>query len=440
MSHSATSKKCLEKILPYLRRLYEALASLPEEFVHTGEIYRAEKGVRFKNDNGEPLEKGDTIPFWRFASFTMDPSQTTAFKTTTALKASVDSVTKLIGASPEFTLAERLRQFMRNFACDTHSKYLPDTCDELASRYEDDVAQLNEVLKKRFGKTLPPRGEKQKRTIIWVEKGVGYDIALFSEYPAESEILVEAGTQLEVLENSLRKWEQFGEEEDSNRQQLRTRMLRMVPLLTGGPGSLVRRYVENQVARREFMENLERRLDNGEEIDLFNQPESHGSSVTRERSVDERRLDRRTVQRERVKECLEDLHDFEGASDWLLQVTVKQHDGKDDTVGERIDASKMQTVKNYRLYSVDPGQLLKVTIRNLSLVRTISFTPVYVDCEGDDDPEEAHTLIMLKSGESQELPMALKKDREEKDDGWDLRDEQGTKTLLRLRFTVAQPT
>ena len=109
----------------------------------------------------------------------------------------------------------------------------------------------------------------------------------------------------------------------------------MVPLLTGGPGSLVRRYVENQVARREFMENLERRLDNGEEIDWFNQPESHGSSVTREGSVDERRLDRRTVQSERVKECLEDLHDFEGASDWLLQVTVKQHDGKDDKVGEQ---------------------------------------------------------------------------------------------------------
>jgi hypothetical protein len=321
------------------------------------------------------------------------------------------------------------------------------------------VAQLNEVLKKRFGKTLPPRGEKQKRTIIQVEDGVGYDIALFSDWPEESEILVEAGTQLEVLANDLNVWKPFGEEEYSNRQQLRTRMLRMVPLLTGGPGSLVRRYVDKQIEDREqceafmeaFMAFQKLKRTGGCLSDLppetFSQLQkvigeleqlpstSKGGLVTRSatRSEDQKA---QTL----IKQLWEEAHDFDGACDWLLQVTVKQHEGKDDTVGERIDASKVQTVKNYRLYSVDPGQLLKVTVRNLSLVRTISFTPVYVDCEGDDDPEEAHTLIMLKSGESQELPMALKKDREEKDDGWDLRDAEGTKTLLRLRFTVAQPT
>jgi hypothetical protein len=132
----------------------------------------------------------------------------------------------------------------------------------------------------------------------------------------------------------------------------------------------------------------------------------------------------------------EEAHDFDGACNWLLQVTVKQHDGKDDEVGERIDASKVQTVKNFQLYSVDPGQLVKVTVRNLSLVRTISFIPVYVDEAGND----ARTLIMLKKGESQELPIALKKDREETEDVWDLRDEEGTETLLRLRCAVAPPT
>ena len=141
-----------------------------------------------------------------------------------------------------------------------------------------------------------------------------------------------------------------------------------------------------------------------------------------------------------IKQLWEESHDFDGACDWLLQVTVKQYDGTDDEEGKRIDASKVQTVKDYRCYSVDACQLLKVTVRNLSLVRTISFTPVYVDEAGNDDPEEPRTLIMLKSGESQELPIDLKKDREETEDGWDLRDAEGTKTLLRLRFAVAPPT
>jgi len=140
-----------------------------------------------------------------------------------------------------------------------------------------------------------------------------------------------------------------------------------------------------------------------------------------------------------INQLWEEAHDFDGACNWLLQVTVKQHDGTDDEVGERIDASKVETGKDYRCYSVDPGQLLKVTVRNLSLVRTISFTPVYVDEAGNDDPR---TLIELKSGESRELPIegTLKKDREEPEDGWDLRDGEGTKTLLRLRFAVAPPS
>jgi hypothetical protein len=134
-----------------------------------------------------------------------------------------------------------------------------------------------------------------------------------------------------------------------------------------------------------------------------------------------------------IKQLWEEAHDFEGASDWLLQVTVKQHDGEDDKVGERIDASKVETAKDLRRYFVDVGKLLKVTVTNLSLVRTISFCPVYVDDAGNDVPEDPR---MLKKGESEELPYALKKDSGEQEDGWDLRDREGTKTLLRLRFAV----
>ena len=46
-----------------------------------------------------------------------------------------------------------------------------------------------------------------------------------------------------------------------------------------------------------------------------------------------------------VQQLRKEVHDFDGACDWLLQVTVKQHDGKCED-GERIDASKVQTAKN----------------------------------------------------------------------------------------------
>jgi hypothetical protein len=84
-----------------------------------------------------------------------------------------------------------------------------------------------------------------------------------------------------------------------------------------------------------------------------------------------------------VKKVLEDLHDFRDengvwTSDWVLQVTVKQHDGKDDADGERIDASRITKGPNSRLYSVDPELLIRVTVRNLSPTHDISLMPVYV--------------------------------------------------------------
>jgi hypothetical protein len=446
--------------------LYQALASLPEEFVHTeGTIYRAEKGFRFNIDEGDgkPLEKGDTIPFWSFKSFTKDPAMANPFKTTSALTASADPATELIGASQEFTLAERVRQFWRNFACDTHLHgwQKAGACDGLAKKYEDNVTQLNEKLQNRFQKKLPERGEKQKRTIIKVKDGVGYDIALFSDFPGESEIMVEGGTQLEVLENSLRMWGELGEEEDSSRQYLTTRMLRIDPLLTGEPVSPVRRHVDAVVKDSQQIDALAALLrekrrggcPSNLSPEILSQLQKIGKLIAQSPSTSKGGLVTRSATRggrglpdvrglvmsedqkaqTLIKQLWEEAHDFEGASDWLLQVTVKQHDGKDDEVGERIDASKVQTAKDLRRYFVDAGKLLKVTVRNLSLVRTISFCPVYVDDAGNDDPEDPR---MLKKGESEELPYALEKDSGEKEDGWDLRDGKGTKTLLRLRFAL----
>ena len=43
-----------------------------------------------------------------------------------------------------------------------------------------------------------------------MEKGVGYGIAAFSRVSKEPEVMLEAGTQLEVLTNSARVWESSG--------------------------------------------------------------------------------------------------------------------------------------------------------------------------------------------------------------------------------------
>jgi hypothetical protein len=141
-----------------------------------------------------------------------------------------------------------------------------------------------------------------------------------------------------------------------------------------------------------------------------------------------------------VSRVLDDLHDFRDASgvctsDWVLQVTVKQHDGKDDEEGEHIDNSRITKRPNLRLYSVDPDLLIRVTVKNLSSTRDISVMPVYMKDNGEEEPED---LVELKSGEYFELPFPLKKEAGEEDDGWAIKDNEG-KTVLKLRFTLLGP-
>jgi hypothetical protein len=138
-----------------------------------------------------------------------------------------------------------------------------------------------------------------------------------------------------------------------------------------------------------------------------------------------------------VERVLSDLHDFRDASgfwtsDWVLQVTVKQHDGKDDEKGEHIATSRITKGPNFRLYYVDPDLLIRVTIKNLSLTRDISFIPVYVEA---NETEEHQDLVELKSGDDFELPIPLRKEAGEEDDGWAIKDNMG-KTVLKLRFTL----
>ena len=117
----------------------------------------------------------------------------------------------------------------------------------------------------------------------------------------------------------------------------------------------------------------------------------------------------------------------------VLQVTVKQHDGKDDKEGEHIDTSKITKGPKFRLYSVDADLLIRVTVKNLSSTRAISLMPVYVKDNGEEEPED---LVELKSGECFELPFPLQKEAGEEEDGWAIKDKEG-KTVLKLRFALS---
>ena len=137
-----------------------------------------------------------------------------------------------------------------------------------------------------------------------------------------------------------------------------------------------------------------------------------------------------------VEHAAEDLHSFKDARGfwtcgWAVLVTVRQHDGKEDETGERIETSKIEKAYNYRLYRVDVGRHIKVTIKNVSS-QAMTFLPVYVSDTGEEEPKD---MVTLKQGEEYEMPFPLQKDKDDEEDAWAIKDEQG-KTKLKLRFVV----
>ena len=129
-----------------------------------------------------------------------------------------------------------------------------------------------------------------------------------------------------------------------------------------------------------------------------------------------------------------EVHDFKGTCPWNIQITVKEHDGKDDNVGVRVHNSKVMTEGNYRCYQVKHGQLIKVTLKNLSQEKKIHLRPVYKEKkEGDEEQED---LIDIEAGlKEYELPYPLEKKRGEEEDYWLLKNNLGC-TMLTLGFVV----
>ena len=519
VSYTATAPQCLKKIKPYLRRLYEALTLLPDEFVSVNAIFRAETQIRARSngdDGGKvPFKKGDEIPFRCFTSFSTDPSVVKAFKAPPALEASADPGTGLIDASQEFTLKERLRQFFYMHACDNHIDEMLKEADAVASRFEDDVFELNERLCERFKKKLPERGEKQDRCVICIDdghKGVGFNITIFSVFPAEKEVVLEAGTLLQVCNNSLDTWMRFGEEEDHNRQQLKMRMGRVASLLTARRSRVAIR-VDGIIQRRELVARIEA-FDDAEDGDAIREQIRRlldarlpvreakcASNTTRSASKSSRgapAVAARSDARRQVLECLEDLHDFEGACGWLVRVTVRLHDGTDDEEGTRVKAAAL--TPHERRFKVEAETLIRVTVTNWNLSPSeepLEFVPWYIGEDRTETPEAsglkwefagtsepvtgqelinprleetlsrkteltqdewdavgirglskdhfiksgdsyfkpADLVVSIQGGDEFELPYPLQKDVGEKEDGWHIRDPSGA-TVLRLIFEL----
>jgi len=341
-----------------------------------------------------------------------------------------------------------------------------DNVTNIAVEYEDDVAGLKDKLRTKFGSHRDgsrielENPEKPSRTTIVVEDGVGYRLGNLSVVPQEEEVLMEPGARLKVVEDNRTLAAQYGEK------QTKHLILKTVTDLSvssdrlslfdfASPARVKERVVVDDRLQVEALQALHGgdvlSQDQLNQLQRIVQRIADGSAAARAKGASRQATRSATrglrlpdvrgmaLSEERkvqtlIQQLRDEVHDFDGECNWLLQVTVKQHDDKDDEEGESIDSSRVQTTRDFRLYTVDAGQLLKVTVRNLSLARGISFTPVYLTDKGGEEPEGA---VTLKGGEAQELPYPLEKKEGEQEDSWVFKDENG-KTLLKLRFALLQ--
>lgn len=140
------------------------------------------------------------------------------------------------------------------------------------------------------------------------------------------------------------------------------------------------------------------------------------------------------MERDEQERVLRELHvvNVPGApaTTWLLRVAVKLHDGKDDDVGEVLDASVVSDT--IRKYKVHPELLIRVSIWNWSTDQ-IHFKPVYALDKGPREPEDTRDL--KRDGEELELPFPLQMSEGEETNNWILVDENGN-DVLTLKFSV----
>ena len=142
---------------------------------------------------------------------------------------------------------------------------------------------------------------------------------------------------------------------------------------------------------------------------------------------------------------LRELHPL--PQDGLLQVGVRAHAAEDDEEGEvvmaePVDPSMQQSAE--RVYVVDPGAVVKTTIRNLG-EQALTLTPVLYarksQCSagGQGLEEDRQDRVTLKQGEESEMPFVVSVDVDEQATGWRLEDECG-RVVLHVCMRVRSAT
>ena len=114
-----------------------------------------------------------------------------------------------------------------------------------------------------------------------------------------------------------------------------------------------------------------------------------------------------------------------------IYLDIKQHDGKDDKVGEQIDQEffKMFDMGTYRHVKCYIEEELLIRI-NFKITNEFDITSVYITEAGIREPESE---IILKENETQEL-FPLQKEAGEEPDSWEIC--SGSEILLKITFIL----
>jgi len=120
-----------------------------------------------------------------------------------------------------------------------------------------------------------------------------------------------------------------------------------------------------------------------------------------------------------------------------LTLDIRQHEGKDDEEGDRINATEKDTngIPVYT-YQVELDLLIRVFVtfpkKDVNDNTSIAIQPVYINWNGEEEPV---ATVYLKPDKKFEVPFPLQKEEGEGADGWDFKDGDG-KTILKLRFII----
>ena len=115
-----------------------------------------------------------------------------------------------------------------------------------------------------------------------------------------------------------------------------------------------------------------------------------------------------------------------------IMINVKEHDGKDDEIGEPINKDDISVIDEGTFrevkYKVKPEFLINIMIKSNY---KLNFIPIYISDDGTTEPE---SNVDLKVNETYEIPYPLRKEAYDEADSWEFH--MDSKVVLKLTFIV----